>query len=117
VQLCRQPLDGGIADVDAVQKGHQVDDKKDGKDYEVELHDEPALGLGVDGRLGRIRGWRLGRPVIGGVRVAVLRLSKGRHDIKCCGGVLYAPPKHDKRMVPDNTWLQRGRATQHSYTA
>jgi hypothetical protein len=47
----------------------------------------------------------------------VLLLSKGRHDIKCCGGVLYAPPKHDKRMVPDNTWLQRGRATQHSYTA
>jgi len=61
VQLRSQSLDRGIADVDAVQEGHHVDDEEDGEDDQVELHDEPALGLGIDWRIGRVRARRLGR--------------------------------------------------------
>jgi hypothetical protein len=49
-QLHVHLLDTRIANVDAVQERHHVDDKEDGVDDEVQLPDQPAFGRGIDGR-------------------------------------------------------------------
>ena len=48
MKLGRQALDGGIADIDAIQKCHHVNNKEYRPDHQVKLPKEPALGLGVD---------------------------------------------------------------------
>jgi len=61
VKLGTETLDGGIADVDAVQEGHHVDDKKDGKEDQIKLSEKPPLGLGVDWPIRCVRGPRFER--------------------------------------------------------
>ena len=55
-QLGREALDPGVADVDAVQERHHVDDIQDGEDGEIQLPQQPFLGLWVDGEPVRRRG-------------------------------------------------------------
>jgi hypothetical protein len=44
VKLLLQTHDSSVADVDAIQKGHHINDEEDGENGQVELSEELALG-------------------------------------------------------------------------
>ena len=48
LKVASHALNPRIADVDAVQEGHHVNDEEDGVDDKIQLHHELALGLGVN---------------------------------------------------------------------
>jgi hypothetical protein len=74
IEVLNHALDTRIADIDAVQEGHHVNDEEDGVDDQIELPDKPALSLGINGLI--IESChcvvRLGRAGFGGRREGLL---------------------------------------------